>query len=524
MSEYRPVSNDKTVVQRRVAQGGEKARHAVKSLRAGLGYHNASQDDLARPFLVDLLRAHARQQLQYRYALMLMACFGAYFMHFSIPWGLVAAWLILSLLVCAMILSSSVQILDMKDDEVDVEHWNRLFLAMHATIGICWASVFALHPMANAEGFNTAFGFAGTLVLTAIALLTNKYLKYGVLAASFPLVIVLVIRLTPMGSISSFGMIAVLITACFFFHYIADMMRSFDIDHLRAAAERDQLIMELENARAISDEARRRAEESNLAKSRFLATMSHELRTPLNAILGFSEVMSNEVMGPINNKHYKEYVADIHSSGTHLLNLINEILDLSRVEAGRYKLNEEACTLLEAVDQAHQMVKLRAAQKNINLVIQVQPDLPQIWADEKAMRQVILNLLSNALKFTPSGGTVTLKCGWTAGGGQYLSVEDNGPGIAEEEIPIVLSQFGQGSIAIKSAEQGTGLGLPIVQALVQMHDGTFDLTSKLREGTKVLITFPRTRILEVVPAMPQQASAPDRWSHSALGKRRFKAA
>ena len=216
--------------------------------------------------------------------------------------------------------------------------------------------------------------------------------------------------------------------------------------------------MQLEDARSISEEARRRAEDANLAKSRFLATMSHELRTPLNAILGFSEVISNEVMGPLENAHYKEYIGDIHSSGTHLLNLINEILDLSRVEAGRYELNEEACGLFDTAEQAHQMVKLAAAEKNINLILQIQPGMPEIWADQRAVRQIILNLLSNALKFTPSGGTVRLKCGWTAGGGQYIAVEDTGPGIAEDEIPIVLTQFGQGSIAIKSAEEGAGLG------------------------------------------------------------------
>jgi len=148
------------------------------------------------------------------------------------------------------------------------------------------------------------------------------------------------------------------------------------------------------------------------------------------------------------------------------------------------------------------MVKLKASEKNVSLVMQIQPDLPQIWADARSIRQVILNLLSNALKFTPQGGTIWLKVGWTAGGGQYVSIRDTGPGIPAEEIPIVLSSFGQGSIAIKSAEQGTGLGLPIVQALVQMHDGKFELKSKLREGTEVIATFPRSRVMEVMPAVP----------------------
>ncbi|MEM1316921.1 MAG: ATP-binding protein, partial [Pseudomonadota bacterium] len=134
-----------------------------------------------------------------------------------------------------------------------------------------------------------------------------------------------------------------------------------------------------------------------------------------------------------------------------------------------------------------------------------------VWADARAVRQIVLNLLSNALKFTPSGGTIWLKCGWTSGGGQYITIRDTGPGIPEEEIPIVLSSFGQGSIAIKSAEQGTGLGLPIVQALMQMHEGRFDLRSKLRAGTEVTATFPRSRVMaheQRQPARQQVENAP----------------
>ncbi|MGI9356050.1 MAG: sensor histidine kinase [Rhizobiaceae bacterium] len=492
----------------------------MKSVRAGLGYRNTAARGVERRFLVDILRNHAKQQKHSRLGMMLLACLVAYIMHLSLPAIVIVSWFVLTALVCVIVLKSSATYLSLKDEEIDVDHWNRLFLAMHGTIGICWASLFALHPAADANGFVSAFGFTGGLVLTGVALLTNKNLKYGVLVASFPLVTILVIRLAAVGTMASIGMAAVLIAACFFFHHVADLMRGFHIDHLCSAAERDQLIMQLEDARSISEEARRRAEDANLAKSRFLATMSHELRTPLNAILGFSEVISNEVMGPLENKHYKEYIGDIHSSGTHLLNLINEILDLSRVEAGRYELNEEACALVDAAEQAHQMIKLAAAEKNINLILQIQPDMPEIWADQRAIRQIILNLLSNALKFTPSGGTVRLKCGWTAGGGQYIAVEDTGPGIAEDEIPIVLTQFGQGSIAIKSAEEGAGLGLPIVQALVQVHDGTFDLKSKLREGTKVIVTFPRKRILEVVPALPHREQGNDPWAASAAGKRR----
>ena len=274
-----------------------------------------------------------------------------------------------------------------------------------------------------------------------------------------------------------------------------------------ARAEKDALIGELEQAKAISDEARRRAEAANIAKSRFLAQMSHELRTPLNAILGFSEVMKTEVFGPHAVPAYKDYSDDIHNSGEHLLSLINEILDLSRIEAGRYELNEEPVSLVGVVEDCHHL--LQAARQNRGITIHevFETDLPRLWADERAVRQICLNLLSNAIKFTPQGGEIWLKVGWTASGGQYMSVKDTGPGIPEEEIPIVLASFGQGSNAIKSAEQGAGLGLPIAKSLVDLHGGTFTLKSKLRIGTEVIVTFPPERVMAALAPLAETRAA-----------------
>ncbi|HEY0234123.1 MAG TPA: HAMP domain-containing sensor histidine kinase, partial [Afipia sp.] len=272
-----------------------------------------------------------------------------------------------------------------------------------------------------------------------------------------------------------------------------------------ARAEKDALIGELEQAKAISDEARHRAEAANVSKSRFLAQMSHELRTPLNAILGFSEVMKSEIFGAHAVAVYKDYSADIHNSGVHLLNLINEILDLSRIEAGRYELNEEPVSLAHVVADCHHLLKLRASSRNIVIHEMFEEDMPKLWGDERATRQIVLNLLSNSIKFTPQGGEIWLKVGWTASGGQYLSVKDNGPGIPEEEIPIVLASFGQGSNSIKSAEQGAGLGLPIAKSLIDMHGGTFTLKSKLRIGTEVIVTFPPERVMSALAPMVQEA-------------------
>jgi two-component system cell cycle sensor histidine kinase PleC len=156
------------------------------------------------------------------------------------------------------------------------------------------------------------------------------------------------------------------------------------------------------------------------------------------------------------------------------------------------------------VEDCHHLLKLRAQNRSINIHEMFEPDLPRLWADERALRQVFLNLLSNAIKFTPSGGDIWVKVGWTASGGQYMSVKDSGPGIPDEEIPIVLSSFGQGSIAIKSAEQGAGLGLPIAKNLVNMHGGTFTLKSKVRVGTEAIAIFPSERVMAAPPPISEQ--------------------
>src|SRR6185312_6912266 len=289
-------------------------------------------------------------------------------------------------------------------------------------------------------------------------------------------------------------MIGLLALSLPFFDYVATRLNRSSVMLLSFRSEKDGLIAELETAKSMSDEARRRAEEANLAKSRFLASMSHELRTPLNAILGFSEVMAKEVLGSIENESYRQYAQDINDSGQHLLDLINEILDLSRIEAGRYALNEEPLRLTHIVEDCCRMMELKAHNKGLRIIQQYEEHLPRLYADERALRQIALNLLSNAVKFTPSNGEIRVRVGWTIGGGQYVSVKDNGPGIPPEEIPVVLSAFGQGSIAIKSAEQGTGLGLPIVQGLIEMHGGEFQLHSKLREGTEAIAIFPLSRV------------------------------
>ena len=347
---------------------------------------------------------------------------------------------------------------------------------------------------------------AATFMLVALLLVAamNATVTATVPAAVYgglaPMTLAILAVLRPVGLAGNDWLIAVLALGTLL--YFVDLARKLHAAALQALTfevEKDELIAELEQSKTNSDLARRRAEESNLAKSRFLATMSHELRTPLNAILGFSEVMKTELFGGHAVPAYKDYASDIHSSGEHLLMLINEILDLSRVEAGRYELREESVDLAGILDECRHLMSLRATKKDIQIVEEAAPRLPRLWADGRALRQVALNLLSNAVKFTPQGGQVSIRLGQTETGGQFFSIVDTGAGIPENEIPLVMASFGRGSLAQKTAEEGTGLGLPIVKGLVELHGGTFTLRSKVREGTEVTVTFPPERAMTVLP-------------------------
>ncbi|TKT79160.1 HAMP domain-containing sensor histidine kinase [Aquamicrobium sp. LC103] len=386
--------------------------------------------------------------------------------------------------------------------EIDTPRVHRAFLLGHFASGIGWA-YFAFIQCAECrvDQFPVIKAVILLLAIAATALIASAL--RGALVVTFALpVAVFTFASARFWMPSESIMVGLLIASLPFFSYVASHLNNSTVMLLSFRSEKDGLIAELETAKSMSDEARRRAEEANLAKSRFLATMSHELRTPLNAILGFSEVMATEVLGPIQNETYRDYANDIHGSGKHLLHLINEILDLSRIEAGRYQPNEEPVRLAGVVEDCCHLMEMKARNKDIRISHQFEQGLPRLFADERSLRQVTLNLLSNAVKFAPSGGEVRVRVGWTMGGGQYVSVKDNGPGIPEDEIPVVLAAFGQGSIAIKSAEQGTGLGLPIVQGLVALHGGEFQLRSKLREGTEAIAVFPASRVMEELPAVP----------------------
>ncbi|HVB89875.1 MAG TPA: HAMP domain-containing sensor histidine kinase [Beijerinckiaceae bacterium] len=409
----------------------------------------------------------------------------------------------------------------------NVQEWLGRFVFGEALQGCAWASLVLLMIDANAPAART-FVLISLLLVGATSAMIAATIPLAVYGAILPLIVATIGYMQPLHDNTTICLTVLAAGSQALFIALANRLYATSLASLSFRFEKETLIVELEQAKANSDEARRRAEEANLAKSRFLATMSHELRTPLNAILGFSEVMKGELFGAHTVPAYRDYSNDIHSSGTHLLMLINEILDLSRVEAGRYELREESVSLAYVVDDCRHLLAMRAKKRDIELIDNLERTLPRIWADERAVRQVTLNLLTNAIKFTPQGGSVTIKVGWTRSGGQYLSIRDTGPGIPENEIPVVMSSFGRGTLAQKNAEEGSGLGLPIVKGLIELHGGVFTIRSKVREGTEVIVVFPPERVMDALPQLhfdlPGRPGKPGRSAKPAKPGRRHDAA
>jgi PAS domain S-box-containing protein len=241
--------------------------------------------------------------------------------------------------------------------------------------------------------------------------------------------------------------------------------------------------------------AKETAETANAQKSEFLANISHELRTPLNAILGFSEVMKGEKFGPIANEKYKGYVTDIHTSGEHLLSLINDLLDLSKVEAGKLELNFTSVDLGSIIEQSIGIIQPQATRERIILRTSIAGDLPNVVADQRSMRQIVLNLLSNAVKFTDPGGQVIISALLDDDGRVQLRVKDTGVGMDEEELELAMQPFRRIERTDRSERAGTGLGLPLTKALAEANRASFEISSEPGAGTRVQIIFPTTRVL-----------------------------
>ena len=254
-------------------------------------------------------------------------------------------------------------------------------------------------------------------------------------------------------------------------------------------------VRHMQNRALDLDEARRTAEQANTAKSQFLASMSHELRTPLNAILGFSEIIRDESLGRIEIPKYREYADDIHQSGLHLLNVVNDVLDMAKIEAGKIELHDQEIVIGESIERSIKFVATLAATADIALEMQVPAGLPLVRADDVKLQQVLLNLLSNAVKFTPGGGRIRVDVAADWRHGLTITVADNGIGIAPNDIARVLQPFGQADSGFARKYNGTGLGLPLARSIIELHGGELTLDSAVGVGTTVRLRLPADRLI-----------------------------
>ena len=450
----------------------------------------------------DLLSLFIANQMRVAPALPLLAALFALVSLAWVSWLHAAAWLIAAC-GCQVIQYRLFQEYQGRERKAHRHsEWLSMIAASEFLIGACWSLPLFLFWTA-ASDFQHIYIVATIMAIIALRIMIAANFLPIIIAGTGIMTFNVVVRCLLESDLLYFGLGTMAIGLQIFFILVARRLQETASDMLIYKAHNEQLIVKLraecehsEQARREAEEARLRAEEANKAKSQFLATMSHELRTPLNAILGFSEVLSQEMFGKHGNEAYKFYADDIHKSGNYLLNLINDILDLSRIEAGRREHNDEPLSLAQSLQEALGFVDLRLKEKAITVINNIALTLPKIMADRRALQQIWLNLLSNAAKFTPHGGTITISAQRHDNGDLVVSVADNGPGIPDEELKLALGAFSRGSFAMKQAIEGAGLGLAIAKGLMVQHGGDLDLRSEIGRGTEALITLPAARVLD----------------------------
>lgn len=272
--------------------------------------------------------------------------------------------------------------------------------------------------------------------------------------------------------------------------------------------QRDMFVADIQRqelAAAAMQQAKEKAEIASRAKTEFLANMSHELKTPLNAIVGFSESLLSNAFGPIDSPQIREYLKEIHESGGHLLDIINDILDLSRIETGDRQPTDSHIDLHRMIENNLRLISKRADAADITITSQIPSEIFGITADERMAKQMLMNLLTNAVKFTPAGGAVELRAALDGDGNLSIAVSDTGIGIAEDQIECVLEPFRQVDGSLARRTNGAGLGLALVASMMKLHSGTIKITSRLQQGTTVALKFPATRVLMAASSQPSEA-------------------
>jgi two-component system, cell cycle sensor histidine kinase PleC len=410
------------------------------------------------------------------------------------PVFVVVTWLISGLGCSAIQLYLSKLYFKKTRKASEQREWIGMISASELMMGIIWVlPIFFFWPASGS--LQGTFLIAALLAVSAVRFLVVSNFMPVLISGTGIMTIGIAMRCLMEGDRVYLSLAILVVMLEMFFLFIARQLQETARDMIIYRQQKDVLIGELKLERDRAETEKTKAETANRAKSSFLANMSHELRTPLNAILGFSEILEQEMFGPLANIAYKDYAGDIHHSGRYLLGLINDILDISRIEAGRRDILDEPVHLLSSLQHAHHLLERNAADKAIDVKIIADPSLAKVMGDERAIQQIAINLLTNAIKFTPQNGTVQLIARLNYVGEVELVVKDNGPGIPSSEIENALSAFSRGSLASKKAVDGAGLGLSIVKGIMDLHQGRIEIKSEIGKGTEIICTFPSKRVL-----------------------------
>jgi len=367
--------------------------------------------------------------------------------------------------------------------------WFGKLVAMQAVVSAVWG----LMPWTlwdHAGDLNHLFIAASTITILAGLVVSRASHMDMFLASLIPFTAMASLRFAFGSSWIDYGTACVIpLVALQLFFDGRRMMHRLDEDS-RLRFQVEDLARELEETRDDALRKRFEAETANASKTAFLANMSHELRTPLNAILGFSEIIAQECFGPTGSPRYKEYAGDIHSSGAHLLSLINDLLDVAKIEAGKMEIEPQPLEARRTFDIALKLIGAKAREKHQELTIDVDPSAPPLFADERALKQILINLVSNAVKFTPEGGRIQVLGSAARGGGFQISCQDNGPGIPREKLDRIFTPFSQVDNRYDRQAGGTGLGLALIRGLAELHGGRAWLESEPGKGCCAYVVLP----------------------------------
>jgi two-component system cell cycle sensor histidine kinase PleC len=381
-----------------------------------------------------------------------------------------------------------------KDSAVHASHecvarWQHRVVYMQGAIGVVWGfAPWILWQSDSSE--NHLFLAAATIVVCANQVVSRANHAHVVLAGVIPTVFIAALRFALAGDALGLTIaVAVPLVAAQFYYDGSRMTRRMDQDS-RLRFQVEDLARELEETRDEALRKRFEAETANASKTAFLANMSHELRTPLNAILGFSEIIAQECFGPVGSPRYKEYAGDIHSSGAHLLSLINDLLDVAKIEAGKMEIHPHPLDARNTLELALKLVAAKARERGQELTIDVEASAPPLYADERALKQILINLVSNAVKFTPEGGRISVVGGLARDGGFQIGVRDNGPGIPRDKLDKIFMPFNQVDNRYDRQAGGTGLGLALVRGLAELHGGRAWLESEPGKGCSAFVVLP----------------------------------